>query len=111
MLKASNIESLREEGIPYVARAYFEEALMYYPDHPSAIVGLSNILLNIYTEVLLPPPAIPSITGEMALNEVSHNLAKVKNYALSQMDVSSVLSATPLGLGRDTRRDMGVPGI
>lgn len=46
---------------PYVARADFETALMHYPDHPSAIVGLSNILLDIYSEDLLPPPAVPGV--------------------------------------------------
>lgn len=51
------------EGLPYDARTEFEEALMHYPNHPAAIVGLSNILLDIYTEVLLPPPAIPGIEG------------------------------------------------
>jgi hypothetical protein len=48
-------------GYPYVARAEFETALTHYPDHPSAIVGLSNILLDIYAEVLLPPPVVPGM--------------------------------------------------
>ena len=30
-------------------------------DHPAAIVGLSNILLDIYNEDLLPPPSIPQL--------------------------------------------------
>ncbi|KAI1363686.1 hypothetical protein F5Y08DRAFT_234587 [Xylaria arbuscula] len=100
-----------EEGIPYVARAYFEEALMHYPDHPSAIVGLSNILLDICTEILLPPPAIPSITGEMTPTEVPYNPTKVKSPALGQMDGSRLLSTTPLGLGSDAHWDVGVSGI
>ncbi|OIW33444.1 hypothetical protein CONLIGDRAFT_677231 [Coniochaeta ligniaria NRRL 30616] len=48
-------------GQPYVARTEFETALTHYPDHPSAIVGLSNILLDIYTEVLLPPVTVPGL--------------------------------------------------
>lgn len=51
------------EGLPYNARLEFEEALMHYPNHPASIVGLSNILLDLYTEALLPNPAIPGITG------------------------------------------------
>jgi hypothetical protein len=31
---------------------------MHFGDHPSAIVGLSNILLDIYNEDLRPPPLI-----------------------------------------------------
>lgn len=50
-------------GLPYTARADFEEALMHFPNHPAAIVGLSNILLDVYTEVLLPTPAIPGMDG------------------------------------------------
>ena len=34
------------------ARADFERALQHFPDHPEAIVGLSNILLDIYSEVI-----------------------------------------------------------
>jgi hypothetical protein len=41
------------------ARADFERALLHFPDHPVGIVGLSNILLDIYSEVipLEPTPA------------------------------------------------------
>ena len=49
------------EGEPYTARAHFESALTHYPDHPTAIVGLSNILLDIYAEEILPPPSVPKI--------------------------------------------------
>lgn len=41
--------------------AHFETALTNFPDHPSAIVALSNILLDIYTEELSPPPAVPEL--------------------------------------------------
>jgi cargo-transport protein YPP1 len=46
---------------PYIALGYFESALLHFADHPTAIVGLSSILLDIYTEELLPPPSIPSL--------------------------------------------------
>lgn len=32
------------------ARTDFERALLHFPDHPQAIVGLSNILLDIYSQ-------------------------------------------------------------
>ena len=32
-----------------------------FQNHPSAIVGVSNILLDIYSQDLLPPPTIPSL--------------------------------------------------
>ncbi|PMD43476.1 hypothetical protein L207DRAFT_564152 [Hyaloscypha variabilis F] len=49
------------ETAPYVALEHFESALSHFANHPSAIVGLSNILLDIYTEELLPPPSIPGL--------------------------------------------------
>lgn len=51
------------KGAPYTARDKFETALTHAPNHPAAIVGLSNILLDIYTEDLLPPPSIPPLDG------------------------------------------------
>ncbi|CCU76693.1 /filamentation protein [Blumeria hordei DH14] len=44
------------------ALMHFETALTHFRDHPSAIVGLSGILIDIYTQELLPPPSIPTIT-------------------------------------------------
>lgn len=49
------------ELLPYVALQHFESALTHFPDHPSATVGLSNVLLDIYTEDLLPLPSIPTL--------------------------------------------------
>jgi hypothetical protein len=46
---------------PYTALSEFESALVHFSDHPSAIVGLSNILLDIYTEALTPLPSIPGM--------------------------------------------------
>jgi tetratricopeptide (TPR) repeat protein len=39
---------------PYDAISQFEEALMYWPDHARATVGLANLLLSIYDETLSP---------------------------------------------------------
>ena len=49
------------ESSPYAALEHFESALNHFADHHSAIVGLSNILLDIYTEDLLPAPSTPSL--------------------------------------------------
>jgi hypothetical protein len=37
------------KGAPYAARNDFETALTHTPNHPTAIIGLSNILLDIYS--------------------------------------------------------------
>ena len=45
---------------PQAAKADFESALTHSPDHPAAIIGLSNILLDVYSEKILPSATIPS---------------------------------------------------
>ncbi|PBP16009.1 filamentation protein [Diplocarpon rosae] len=59
------------QNAPYNALAFFESALTHFPDHPSAIVGLSTILLDIYTGDLLPPPPIPALVLPGPLNTPS----------------------------------------
>ncbi|CAJ2506406.1 Uu.00g005360.m01.CDS01 [Anthostomella pinea] len=92
------------ESTPYLARAYFEEALMHYPDHPSAIVGLSNILLDVNDEVLLPPPSIPSIQlpdGDPLVPECTSPTAKT--YPDKPQRGGPTLPTSPLGLGGNGR--------
>ncbi|EHA54029.1 hypothetical protein MGG_08820 [Pyricularia oryzae 70-15] len=52
--------SLAKE-VPYSARSEFESALTHCPAHPAATIGLSNILLDLYSEKLPPPPTIPGL--------------------------------------------------
>ncbi|KAI1500448.1 filamentation protein [Biscogniauxia marginata] len=96
------------EGTPYVARGYFEEALMHYPDHPSAIVGLSNILLDIYSEVILPPPSVPGVIQPdgQPIGLVSTNSGINSQSKYRKTETSSVLPSTPLGLGGDVPEDL-----
>ena len=35
---------------PFVAMPAYEQALSYFPDHPEGIIGLSNLLMDIYEE-------------------------------------------------------------
>ncbi|KAF2434878.1 hypothetical protein EJ08DRAFT_675842 [Tothia fuscella] len=42
--------------LPYEAMAHFERALSHCPDHPIAIVGLSELLLDIYCQKIAPEP-------------------------------------------------------
>ncbi|KAG8428828.1 hypothetical protein J3459_002402 [Metarhizium acridum] len=50
-------------GLPYEAKSDFEVALTHSPDHPTATVGLSNILLDIFSEKVLPPSTMPPLDG------------------------------------------------
>ncbi|KAF2810963.1 uncharacterized protein BDZ99DRAFT_487697 [Mytilinidion resinicola] len=48
---ASQGEMLQAQDSPHEARVEYEKALSHFPDHPTAIVGLSNILLDIFSQV------------------------------------------------------------
>ncbi|KAI8941063.1 hypothetical protein NX059_002303 [Plenodomus lindquistii] len=54
-------ELLVAQSHKHLARGEFERALLHHPDHPEAIVGLSNILLDIYREVI---PLEPALTAD-----------------------------------------------
>ncbi|TAQ86666.1 hypothetical protein B7494_g5025 [Chlorociboria aeruginascens] len=92
------------ESSPYTALASFESALTRFPDHPSAIVGLSNILLDIYAEVLLPLPAIPPLVLPGPLSSPSASTLntftpKTEHPSPTQQTSSTpVLRHGPLGL-------------
>ncbi|KAL7822142.1 putative filamentation protein Rhf1 [Trichoderma gracile] len=89
---------------PYAARTEFESALSYYPDHPAAIVGLSNILLDIYSEKLLPTPSIPPLDGHEIFDDASQATSESSPTALK------TLPFTPLGLVSDLGSTEANPG-
>lgn len=70
--------------------------MTYYPDHPAAIVGLSNILLDIYSEKLLPTPAIPPLDGHEFYDDT-----RLPRSSTSPAPLKT-LPYTPLGLVSDS---------
>lgn len=82
--------------LPYAALSDFEAALTHFPDHPSAIVGLSNILLDIYTETLPPPPSLPCIEPPSPINTPSQ----------SNLNTSTLRQSIPLTAGPATSSTM-----
>lgn len=46
----------RAKDLHHEAMAHYEQALSHFPDHPSATVGLSEILLDIYSQQIPPEP-------------------------------------------------------
>jgi tetratricopeptide (TPR) repeat protein len=68
MVRRTNTASQRGKlananSLPYEAMAHYEKALSHYPDHPLAIVGLSELLLDIYCQKIAPEPQdIPTFT-------------------------------------------------
>ncbi|CAG8981845.1 hypothetical protein HYALB_00013654 [Hymenoscyphus albidus] len=99
------------EALPYLALQHFESALTNFADHPSAIVGLSNILLDIYTEDLLPLPAIPPLVqphdtqtpSASTLTELATNL-NIHSTRPPTTKQSSILPNAPIG-------PLGLPSV
>lgn len=80
------------KGAAHTARFDFETALTHAPNHPEAIVGLSHILLDIYSEALLPPPPVAPLE-DTPLYQASQTAA-----SHPQSRSSSPLPSIPLGL-------------
>lgn len=67
---------------PFEAIAAFEQALSYYPDHSAGIIGLSDLLLDIYEQKIpaeepLPStqPPLPSTSGSL-ISEAKPSLTR-----------------------------------
>lgn len=65
------------------AMAAYEQAISYHPDHPAGIIGLSNLLMDIYEEKLpaeqpqIPVQPLPSASGSLSLiNEARPTLTR-----------------------------------
>lgn len=95
------------QSSPYNALEYFESALTRFQDHPSAIVGVSNILLDIYSQDLLPPPSIPPLILPVASTSntpsTSAHATPLSSTPSTKPNVlksssSSVVSHGPLGI-------------
>ncbi|QSZ30594.1 hypothetical protein DSL72_000151 [Monilinia vaccinii-corymbosi] len=89
-----------DQSSPYTALENFEAALSHFPDHPAATVGLSDILLDIYTEDLLPLPTIPALVLPVASTS-NPSASTLNTSAQSRLHQSSTLpdlTIGPLGL-------------
>lgn len=75
-------ELLAAQSVPHEARADFERALQHFPDHPEGIVGLSNILLDIYNETIpLEPVNVadtlsPSLPSSASSTQASPSISR-----------------------------------
>jgi tetratricopeptide (TPR) repeat protein len=74
------VQDLRHE-----ARTEFERAVLHFPNHPEAIVGLSNVLLDIYSKAIplepsnsasiataSPVPSAPSMVDASSKSRTAH---------------------------------------
>jgi hypothetical protein len=85
------------QSLKHEAKVCFERAVLHYPDHPEAIVGLSNLLLDIYCKITplepshdpesrlpISPPTVPSVS-DAAPQSKTKNLASHTPSAENQL--------------------------
>jgi hypothetical protein len=66
---------LVSQSLKHEARADFERALQHFPDHPEAIVDLSNILLDIYSEAI---PLEPTTQTDLTSSSLPPSVSSVQ---------------------------------
>ncbi|KAE8842105.1 hypothetical protein HRS9139_01402 [Pyrenophora teres f. teres] len=107
--EAERGELLLSQSLAHEGRADFERALQHFPDHPEAIVGLSNILLDIYTEAIaLEPNSFTDALSPTLPRSVSSIQARVstpKVHDLTSHTPSVENQLSPPELDRLTARD------
>ncbi|GAB0136758.1 hypothetical protein EsDP_00005049 [Epichloe bromicola] len=94
------------KGLPYSAKADFEMALTHSPDHPVAITELANILLDVFSEKLLPPPVMQALDGSDDGDKAGQTSSPRK--AVQQV-FADTLPSSPLGLGPVVTKTDAVP--
>lgn len=84
-------------GSPHEALVHFERALSHCLDHPSATVGLSNILLDVYTQTI---PRQPSIFSSSQIPNATPDSTSAHQppSQIAVLTPSGLTNATPLGL-------------
>ncbi|PQE12089.1 Filamentation protein [Rutstroemia sp. NJR-2017a BVV2] len=89
-----------DQSTPYLALDNYEAALNHFADHPAAVVGLSEILLDIYTEELPPLPNLPPLVLSpiSAVNPSASTLHTAPLTNQSQELSPSSPTSGPLGL-------------
>lgn len=93
--------SLAREDVD-AGRLGFEAALTHFPDHPAAVVGLSNILLDLYSEKIVPSKAFPDldlIGGSDAMPGTDQSTRNIISPDRTPVGLPKLLPTEPLGLG------------
>lgn len=96
----------RAQSQPFEAMKQFEEALMYFPDHIRATVGLANMLLDVWEQKL--PTEEPEFAGQPDISTLSLTspfLLAPKEEAKTNEDPPPLDKQSPEYLDRLAARD------
>ncbi|KAF2012514.1 hypothetical protein BU24DRAFT_374080 [Aaosphaeria arxii CBS 175.79] len=106
---AARGQLLLAQSLKHEARSEFERAVMHYPDHPQAIVGLSNILLDIYCQAVpLEPTQVSeelAISSSPSTSPATETTPSTQQQRLSSHTPSAENQISPPELNRLAARD------
>lgn len=93
------------QSLPYDAMEHFEHALLSYPDHPKATVGLADILLDIYDQKTPPERPKPTLDPGISTHSLSEGVkppantntqAPLQNGSISRPTAASMKSSATI---------------
>jgi len=97
---------------PHEALSYYEKSLFHFPDHPSATVGISELLLEIYSQNIPaePPQPVhmslaPSTSAPSSNGTIAPLSDQAKSTSLGPSTIESKLPNNPEELNRLAARD------
>lgn len=97
------------QDLKHEARGEFERAVLHLPNHPEAIVGLSNILLDIYSQLISLEPgnssSIATASPFSSLPSISESGPGSKTAHLTAHTPSAENQLSPPELNRLAARD------
>jgi hypothetical protein len=73
--------------LPYEAMTCYDEALSYYPDHSAGVIGIANLLMDIYEEKIpaeephIPLHPLPLPSGSTLVSEARPALTRPNSSA------------------------------
>jgi tetratricopeptide (TPR) repeat protein len=94
---------LAAQSQPYDAISHYEKALSHAPDHPAAIVGLSDLLLEISCEAIPPeapePPLFPGMSPPITPPKISASPTPATNAPATSPEELNRLAARDRAYG------------
>lgn len=93
---------LQRQNRVFEAIAQFEAGLSHFPDHPAATVGLSNLLLDIYCQVV---PSEPPENRPVPSLAPPPNSSRTNGASVGQVRSASSDKDSPQALNRLAARD------
>jgi len=79
LIQVQRGELSRASSMPFDAIAYFEKSLAHFSDHPAAMIGLSELLLDIFEQKMPAEPPENSALSSLAVDALRLSQLRITN--------------------------------